>query len=122
MAQVTESSTAFWAFSTALYAAQESFSDAATVDKSRRQVYAELAELAASSTGVEADKVLALLALQSGGTGVTPQLKYYIRLARQAAVHVSPTVVVNGLINNNVSSSWTLDDWKPLIESLRSQA
>ena len=56
--------------------------------------------------------------LVHGGTGVTNDLKYYLKISRQNSIHVSPTVLINGLIDNEVSSSWTLEQWQEKIEKV----
>ena len=53
--------------------------------------------------------------LADGGVGVTKTLKKYIKHARMTGVHVSPTCITNGLQDDSVSSSWTLDQWKTYI-------
>ena len=52
------------------------------------------------------------------GNSVTNDLKWHIKYYRHNHIHVSPTVLVNGLIDNDIGSSWTLDQWKKLILSL----
>jgi len=56
---------------------------------------------------------------QSTNTGnkVTNDLKYFIKLGRQNGIHVSPTAVWDGVVENSISSSWTLDDWKKFVLS-----
>eukprot|EP01094_Clydonella_sp_ATCC50884_P007787 TRINITY_DN1702_c0_g1_i2.p1 TRINITY_DN1702_c0_g1~~TRINITY_DN1702_c0_g1_i2.p1 ORF type:complete len:198 (-),score=71.24 TRINITY_DN1702_c0_g1_i2:323-916(-) len=101
----------FWPFCEALFAAQEQFYDEPTENKTRRQIYEELAEIA-QSVGVSSEQVLRQLSLVSGGTHVTPALKYFIKVTRQNGVHVSPSVVVDGLVDPAPSSSWSLEQWK----------
>ena len=54
---------AFWKFSAALFAGQKAFFDANTYEKSRTQIYAELAQLAAATAGVNEAEVLGKLAM-----------------------------------------------------------
>lgn len=107
----------FFEFSGKLFQEQDSFNDQNTANKSRLQIYAELADIA-ESTGVDKDKFAECLNLVHGGTGVTNDLKYYLKISRQNSIHVSPTVLINGLIDNEVSSSWTLEQWQEKIEKV----
>ncbi|KAJ1939498.1 hypothetical protein EC988_007292 [Linderina pennispora] len=109
---------AFSLYSTALFEHQHEFFDEATVDMTRSDMYKRLAQLAASVNAV--DDTLAVLQLldiqagepKNGGNAVTNDLKYHIKLARAQGIHVSPTVVFDGIRDDGVSSSWTLEQWK----------
>ncbi|PPQ63153.1 hypothetical protein CVT24_005793 [Panaeolus cyanescens] len=106
----------FWTFSLALFKHQEQFFDIPTQDLSARQIREKLAELAA--TVLPADTIPAfkdLLAFKgpglNSGNGVTDDLKYNIKFARQNSIHVSPTVLWDGLVAAEVSSGWEEKDW-----------
>ena len=69
----------------ALFAAQESFFDAATADKSRNQIYSELAAVVAAATGLDAAVVLDQLTCQGEGNcgnKTTLQMKWAIKYHR----------------------------------------
>ncbi|KAJ1551862.1 hypothetical protein HK405_013645 [Cladochytrium tenue] len=112
--------TRFYAVARVLFDVSEDFYDAATYGKSRAVLYEELAAVVERATAGEAPRgeVLRLLAYngvdgaKNGGNAVTDELKVHIRIARQNAIHVSPTVAWNGLIDNNVSSGWDIEKWK----------
>lgn len=107
-------SSKFFDFSSVLFENQEMFNDANTLNKTRAEIYNSLADLA-ESVGVDKSKFLELLKLTDGGNSVTPDMKWFLKVSRQNSIHVSPTVLVNGLIDNSASSSWTLDNWKELL-------
>jgi protein-disulfide isomerase len=44
-------------------------------------------------------------------SGLEQELKAHTRYARQNGVHTSPTFMVNGLINPDISSGATVDEW-----------
>jgi hypothetical protein len=44
------------------------------------------------------------------GNAMTQELKFYVKLGRQTGVHVSPSVLVNGLAVDT-SSGWTREEW-----------
>ncbi|KAI9325847.1 hypothetical protein DFJ73DRAFT_868124 [Zopfochytrium polystomum] len=116
------SPSAFQATAKTLFAVSENFYDAYSYSKSRIQLYEELAAEVEKGAGVDKSKILALLKLntadgaKNGGNSVTDELKVQIRIARQNAIHVSPTVLWNGLIDNNVSSGWDLAKWKEFLD------
>ncbi|WRT65112.1 uncharacterized protein IL334_002054 [Kwoniella shivajii] len=48
----------------------------------------------------------------NGGNEATDDLKYLIKVGRQNSIHVTPTVLLDGLIDNSVSSSWGKEEWE----------
>ncbi|TDZ40267.1 hypothetical protein C8035_v003599 [Colletotrichum spinosum] len=114
----------FWAYSDALFKAQKDYFDVNVVHEPRNETYKRLAKLAAS-VGVNETKVYELLHISdkpgedgalNTGNGVTNDFKVLIKLARLTGVHVSPTVLFDGYPNNEISSSWTLDQWKEWLQ------
>lgn len=110
----------FWDFSEALFNVQDSYYDVSVVNEPRNVTYKRLAKLAAESTGVSADEVYKLLKIPENaapdgslntGNGVTNDLKWVIKTARLVGVHVSPTVIFDGVVANDISSGWTADQW-----------
>ncbi|KAJ2959190.1 hypothetical protein NQZ79_g5321 [Umbelopsis isabellina] len=111
----------FWEYSDVLFERQTEYFDEAVYTKSRNEIYGKLADLAAS-INVSGDKVLSLLTIKTGeakngGNQVTNDLKLQIKIGRQNGIHVSPTVVFDGLKDDSVSSSWDLEEWKKYIKS-----
>ncbi|EJD35965.1 hypothetical protein AURDEDRAFT_154732 [Auricularia subglabra TFB-10046 SS5] len=105
----------FWDYATALFEHQDEYFDIPTADLTPTQIRAKLAALAASVIGQDKEAaVLDLLALKgspNGGNAVTDDLKYLIKFSRQNSIHVSPTVLLNGLVANEISSSWGEKEW-----------
>lgn len=98
-----------------------SYFDEAVENKSRREQAKDLAKLA-EKVGVSGDQVLELLVNGTGepknhGNKVSNDLKLQIRLGRQNGIHVSPTVLVNGIRDDNVSSGWDLEQWKEYLKT-----
>jgi protein-disulfide isomerase len=109
----------FWQFSAQLFAEQQSFFDVNVVNETRNATYKRLAKVA-GKVGVDEDKVYALLEVpdkpaQAGwlnvGNEVTNDLKLVVKMNRLVGVHVTPTVVFDGVVQDT-SSGWTLDQWK----------
>jgi protein-disulfide isomerase len=112
--------TRFYDFSEALFKAQKDYFDVNVVNESRNNTYKRLAKLAASSAGVKEDEVYKLLAVPEKpnsdgdlnlGNEITNDLKVIVKMGRLVGVHVSPTVIFDGVVNNDISSSWTGDQW-----------
>ncbi|KAJ1722074.1 hypothetical protein LPJ53_003481 [Coemansia erecta] len=113
---------AFALYSQALFARQREFFDESTVDLSRTEIYRRLALLATSVNAVnDSVAVLQLLDIQqvasadqarNAGNAVTNDLKYHIKLARAQGIHVSPTVLFDGIRDDGVSSAWSLEQWQ----------
>ncbi|OBT69904.1 hypothetical protein VE03_00598 [Pseudogymnoascus sp. 23342-1-I1] len=124
--------TAFWAYSAVLFKHQTEFFDVNVVNETRNQTYRRLAKLygalGASGPGThqaDEEKLYELLVLgEKAGEGgalnignkVTDDLKLLIKLGRQTGIHVSPTVLWDGLVDNSISSSWTVEQWDKYFE------
>lgn len=115
-----------WEFIRKLYEESDKFYDSHTINEARSATYYRLSKIA-SSIGVNESRFLDLLSInpsapgetgKNGGNKVTDTLKMHIKYARQNGIHVSPTVVVNGLVDNSISSSFTKGDWFEYIKKL----
>ncbi|KAJ7194546.1 hypothetical protein GGX14DRAFT_678631 [Mycena pura] len=105
----------FWPFSLALFKRQGEYFDIPSSTLTPLQIRDKLAALAAevipaNATGSFAD-LLALKSSPNGGNAVTDDLKYTIKFSRQNGIHVSPTVLWDGLVANEISSSWGGKEW-----------
>ncbi|KAK4194871.1 hypothetical protein QBC40DRAFT_290014, partial [Triangularia verruculosa] len=115
----------FYKFSSALFAAQKSYFDISLVNETRNATYRRLAKLASDSVGLDEEAVYKLLAIpeQAGedgalnaGNGVTADVKLVTKINRLLGVHVTPTVIFNGVVANEISSGWSEDQWKEWLE------
>ncbi|KAJ6515262.1 hypothetical protein C8R45DRAFT_955860 [Mycena sanguinolenta] len=111
----------FWAFSLALFKRQGEYFDIPTSTCTPLQIREKLTALAeeaipvpSSAFGRFADLLL-LKSSPNGGTAVTDDLKYTVKFSRQNGIHVSPTVMWDGLIANEVSSSWGEKEWSDFL-------
>ncbi|KAJ7668148.1 hypothetical protein B0H17DRAFT_1088276 [Mycena rosella] len=105
----------FWPFSLALFKRQGEYFDIPTSTLTPLQIREKLAALAAevipaNATGDFAELLL-LKSSPNGGNAVTDDLKYTIKFSRQNGIHVSPTVLWDGLVANEISSSWGEKEW-----------
>jgi hypothetical protein len=101
---------------------QSDFFDDKTMDKSRSQLYEDLASRSFPSDGERKAALLAFLGLKgegNSGSKATQLVKWavkYHRLAR--SVHVTPTVFLNGLEAGDVGSGWTVEQWTEKLDNL----
>jgi protein-disulfide isomerase len=114
----------FWDFSAALFAQQRDYFDVAVVNETRNQTYGRLARLAAS-VGADEARVLDQLripetAAEGGdlnvGNKVTASCKIFTKMHRLVGVHVTPTVIFDGVVRGEIGSAWTADQWKQFLE------
>jgi len=114
----------FWDFAAALFDAQTDFFDVNVVNETRNNTYKRLAKIAAG-VGVQEADVLALLEVVDKpasdgslniGNGVTNDLKVMVKVNRLVGVHVTPTVIFNGVVENSISSSFTKEQWEEWLE------
>lgn len=108
----------FWDFSAVLFDEQAGYFDVNVVNETRNATYRRLAKVAAK-VGVDEDEVYRLLEIpdkpgEDGalnvGNQVTNDLKVVTKMNRLIGVHVTPTVVYDGVVQD-VSSGWALDQW-----------
>ncbi|KAF8076757.1 hypothetical protein FPV67DRAFT_1618668 [Lyophyllum atratum] len=109
----------FWPYSLLLFKKQAGYFDIATSTLTPLQIRESLAQLAAQVIAPEViDEFKELLRLKSspnGGNAVTEDLKYTVKFSRQNSIHVSPTVLWDGLVASEVSSSWGDKEWNAFL-------
>jgi hypothetical protein len=116
---------------------QEAFYDIPTSTLSPIQIREKLAEVAQellqSNELAEFKELLKNKSTPNGGVSVTDDLKYTsallslswsilfvlsdftVKFSRQNGVHVSPTVLWDGLIAGEISSSWADKEWNEFL-------
>ncbi|KAI1098581.1 hypothetical protein F4804DRAFT_324385 [Jackrogersella minutella] len=114
----------YWDFSDALFQSQLEYFDEAVVNELRNDTYKRLAKLAKTTVGADEKKVYDLLVVSDKvpeggypnfGNKISGDLKLQIRFGRLVGVHVSPTVIFDGIVANDISSSWTKEQWKEFL-------
>ncbi|KAL8932405.1 MAG: hypothetical protein Q9216_006854 [Gyalolechia sp. 2 TL-2023] len=114
----------FWEYSKTLFEHQKEFFDVNVVKETRNETYRRLAKLA-GEIGVEEGKMYELLEVgdkpgEDGGlnvgNGVTDDLKVMVKVNRLMGVHVTPTVLFNGVVENSISSSFTGQQWQEWLD------
>ncbi|RPB27112.1 hypothetical protein L211DRAFT_834789 [Terfezia boudieri ATCC MYA-4762] len=104
----------FWEYSQILFNNQSDFFDAAVLNETRNQTYKRLASLASplASTDDIYSKLEITNSSLNNGNKVTNDLKLHIKEARLRSIHISPTVLFNGNVDNSISSGWSVDQWQ----------
>lgn len=94
--------------------------DCVTYDKTRSQIYELLANAAAAATGIDGaavlEKVKYLGTAPNAGNAMGQMLKWYVKFGRKNGIHVTPTVLVNGIEEGQISSGWTLEQWSEYLD------
>ncbi|KAF2187850.1 hypothetical protein K469DRAFT_662050 [Zopfia rhizophila CBS 207.26] len=110
----------FLSFSERLFEEQKSFFDVNVVNETRNATYKRLSKLA-GEVGVDEGEVYKLLEISdkpgedgslNSGNGVTNDVKVMVKMNRLVGVHVTPTVVFDGVVENSISSGWTEGQWE----------
>ncbi|RIA92772.1 thioredoxin-like protein [Glomus cerebriforme] len=113
-------SSKFFDFSDKLFDAQKQYFDESVQNLSRAQIYESLASYV-NEIGLSSSDFLSLLhipvaikpeEIRNAGNKITNELKWHIKFGRQNGIHVSPTILFDGIIDNDISSAWTFDQWK----------
>ncbi|KAG8683281.1 hypothetical protein FRC09_016177 [Ceratobasidium sp. 395] len=108
----------FWEYASIVFKNQETFFDIPASTLTPTQIREKLVALVPE--GVDKSKVADLLTHKTtpnGGVDVTDDLKYNIKLGRQNSIHVTPTALWDGLVANDVSSSWGEQEWDKFLSS-----
>ncbi|QSZ37459.1 hypothetical protein DSL72_008557 [Monilinia vaccinii-corymbosi] len=124
VAVLTLCPSSFYPFSASLFQQQNDFFDVNVVNETRNATYKRLAKIAGGA-GVDEDKVYDLLKISdkpaadgslNSGNGVTDSLKRLVKVNRLVGIHVTPTVVFDGAVENSISSSFTAEQWEEWLE------
>jgi len=114
----------FWDFSKALFDKQTDYFDENVVDEPRNKTYERLAALA-GNVGLDEKKIFSLLEISkkadkdgnlNAGNAVTNDVKLLVKANRLQGIHVTPSVLFNGIVENGISSSFSKDDWEQWLE------
>ncbi|KAE8451039.1 hypothetical protein EG329_004711 [Mollisiaceae sp. DMI_Dod_QoI] len=110
----------FWDFSKALFDDAKSFYDVNIVNETRNKSYERLAKIGAK-VGLNEQEMFKLLVISdrpdkdgslNTGNQVTNDLKVLVKMNRMQGIHVTPTVVFDGVVENSISSSFTGEQWE----------
>ncbi|MCJ1241648.1 hypothetical protein MMC14_009654 [Varicellaria rhodocarpa] len=114
----------FYEFSAALFDKQKDYFDVNVVNEARNDTYKRLAKLA-GGVGIDGEKVYEMLKISdkpgedgglNSGNQVTNDVKLMVKANRRTSVHVTPTVLFNGIEEGSISSSFTGQQWEEWLE------
>ena len=107
-----------------LFDDSKSFYDVNVVNETRNQTYERLAAIGAK-VGINEKEMFNLLKISdkpaedgslNTGNEVTNEMKVLVKMNRMQGVHVTPTVVFDGVVENGISSSFTAEQWEEWLE------
>lgn len=118
----------FWKVSGSLFENKEQFYDSATVSLGRNDIYKKINDVVFNSVDLPVGKEEVLKGLQikeevdpknasNDGNDATVDVKYFTRYLRGVGVHVTPTVSVNGIVNDAISSGSEIEKLVEILES-----
>jgi len=114
----------FWDFSKALFDKQTEYFDENVVNEPRNKTYERLSKLA-GNVGLDEKKIFSLLEISNKadkdgnlnvGNAATNDVKLMVKANRLQGIHVTPSVIFNGVVENSISSSFSKDDWEQWLE------
>lgn len=120
-----DSNQKFWQLSQVLFDNKEHFYDTANINLNRNEIYEQIYSVVAPHYDLPEKKaVLELLQIptdatepSNGGNGVTNDLKYFTKYHRKAGIHVTPTVSVDGVVDDLILSGSEPDELVSKFES-----
>lgn len=117
----------FWKASRCLYDNIEMFYDSEIYNWSKSQLVDKVASLLAGNVeGVSKEDLVALVETSkpnpdggpnNAGSAMVKDLKYFTRYARTIGIHMTPSVVINGIYIPSIESSTSIDDIIKVFES-----
>jgi hypothetical protein len=108
----------------ALFDDAKPFYDENVVNETRNKTYERLAKIG-GKVGVNEQEMLKLLWIDdkpasdgslNTGNGVTNELKVLVKMSRMQGIHVTPTALFNGVVENSISSSFSGEQWEEWLE------
>ncbi|EMG48296.1 hypothetical protein SBY92_003189 [Candida maltosa Xu316] len=123
--KVDDSTKAFWDFSKIVFENKEEFYDTATIKLTNSDVYKKIYEVVSKNLQlkVSEDEILSELLIKpteepsNAGNGATVDVKYFTRYLRGVGVHITPTVSIDGIVDDSVSSGSPEDELIKLFAS-----
>lgn len=118
----------FWRVSHFLFENKEQFYDSATVNLGRNDIYKKINDVIFETVnlpfgesevlrGLEIDDESEPEKATNAGNDATVDVKYFTRYLRGVGVHVTPTISVDGIVNDSVSSGLEVEALVDIFES-----
>lgn len=122
---LTEHPDKFWDYSEALFEHQKEYFDANVANETRNKTYERLAKLAADTCGVDATRMIDILRVSdkpgpngslNDGNKITNDVKVITKMNRLVGIHVTPSVIFDGVPYPAIESSWTEEQWRKFLD------
>jgi Thioredoxin len=98
----------------AVYARFDDFVDEKVCNQTPNELYETLTTIAKEQAGIEEKQ----FRQNYQSDQVVKCIKWTQKHGRQRSIHVSPTVMINGIIFSDASSSWDVAQWKKVLDPL----
>ncbi|RLV93262.1 hypothetical protein JA1_002612 [Spathaspora sp. JA1] len=114
----------FWKLSEVLYKNKESFYDTSNIDLTRNQIYSQIYDVVSKDLRLSFSREVILEQLEiphseapsNAGNKTATDVKYFTRYLRGVGAHITPTVSVDGIINDSISSGTPEEELIELFE------
>ncbi|CCE88923.1 Piso0_001715 [Millerozyma farinosa CBS 7064] len=117
----------FWDVSRVIFENKEEFFDSAVVDMGRNETYKHISSIVFSQVDLpfSEQEVLGRLSIKKQvgkehsvncGNAATNDLKYFTKYLRGVGIHVTPTVSIDGIVNDSISSGLEPDELVSVFE------
>ncbi|CAK9441026.1 uncharacterized protein LODBEIA_P48950 [Lodderomyces beijingensis] len=115
----------FWDVSKVLFENKEDFYDTSNIELTRNQIYEQIYDVVSKHLQLQVakDKLLSELVIQpskeasNSGNGATTDVKYFTRYLRNTGIHITPTITVDGIVEDSVSSGTSEDELVRILEA-----
>ncbi|RCK58744.1 hypothetical protein Cantr_07225 [Candida viswanathii] len=121
-----DSISTFWDFSKMLFENKEHFWETANIELTKNQIYEQIYDVVAAAKfdfKIPKEEILEQLVIKpskepsNAGNGSTADVKYFTKYLRGVGVHVTPTVSVDGIVDDSISSGTPEDELVKLFAS-----
>ena len=108
-----DSISTFWDFSKILFENKEQFYETSNINLTKNQIYEQIYDVFAATKfyfKIPKEAILERLIIKpskepnNDGNGSTVDVKYFTRYLRGVGVHITPTVSIDGIVADNISS------------------
>lgn len=109
----------FWDLSKVLFENKEQFYETSNINLTKNQIYEQIYDVVAEAKfdfKIPKEEILAQLVIKQSkepnndGNGATVDVKYFTRYLRGVGVHITPTVSIDGIVDDSISSGTPEDE------------
>ncbi|CEM24266.1 unnamed protein product [Vitrella brassicaformis CCMP3155] len=111
----------YFEFLTNLFNKRAELTDQFVADMSYADFLKDITPIA-TSLGVPEDRFHPKMTLASADhSDVMQEIKFHTKYGRQNGIHVTPSFMVNGIVDSSISSAWKMEEWKEHVDFIMGQ-